>query len=327
MGLAHARDGKLTDAIEAFTCTADQAERIQLRCDCSCRSYRRSLLALRSTVASTVSERSTADISGLMRLGVALHSAADAFTRMGFAPAKRSEGGQTSPVSLSGAMCELPLADQFCMLVDALLAEKTDGSLPALASYGMHASARTVTSPLRASSPTTATGFLAPPRKSCDRGAVMSSTQRLALCQKLAFRFSRVLMKSRAGLQGSGAAAAAARGALQLRLLACHERAKALQLAGRHAEAVEDFTDFLVNCPGATSAFFRRGFSLRALRCFACAADDLETARTMIPRDERFNINYSGLQNVQAIVVNAAGAEPSYSIVGLEDMRDGFDWY
>jgi hypothetical protein len=71
-----------------------------------------------------------------------------------------------------------------------------------------------------------------------------------------------------------------------MRLSAAHERAKALQVLGRHDEAVLDFNDVLDSQPAAPNALFRRGISHKALRDFAKAADDIETAKQLTTRAE-----------------------------------------
>jgi tetratricopeptide (TPR) repeat protein len=109
---------------------------------------------------------------------------------------------------------------------------------------------------------------------------------------------------------------------IRLRVAAMHERAKALQTLGRHEAAVEDFTDVLGHSPGAVSAYFRRGLSLRTLRCYSAAADDLETARSVIPRNERFSVNYFALRDVDAAAASFAGEEAPSAVMGLDGDAD-----
>lgn len=154
------------------------------------------------------------------------------------------------------------------------------------------------------------------------RGAPAAAThllddERHVAYNRLAFKFARALK----ALNG---ACAAFEGIVRLRIAATHERAKALQALGLHEAAVSDFTDVLGNSPSAVAAFFRRGLSLRAIRCYSAAADDLETARSVVPRDERFNVNYYALRDsdVAAVAESAAGEEPPGAVIGLDGDAD-----
>ena len=105
---------------------------------------------------------------------------------------------------------------------------------------------------------------------------------------------------------------------VRLRLAAVHERGKVFQELNQHIAAIADFTDVLCSSPGTTAAFFRRGLSLRSLRCFMFAADDLETARTSTPRDDRFNVNYHDLTSGASTPRGCFEDEHDGSIVGLD---------
>lgn len=101
-----------------------------------------------------------------------------------------------------------------------------------------------------------------------------------------------------------------------LRAALHHERAKALQMLGRHSEALTDFTLVLAHCPTSAHATFRRAFSARALKHYVAAGDDFETAAALCPSDERFAVNYNGLGEVTTIVLCAAGEEPHTDVAG-----------
>lgn len=101
-----------------------------------------------------------------------------------------------------------------------------------------------------------------------------------------------------------------------LRAALHHERAKALQMLGRHSEALTDFTLVLAHSPTSAHATFRRAFSARALKHYVAAGDDFETAAALCPSDERFAVNYNGLGDVTTIVLCAAGEEPHTDVAG-----------
>lgn len=101
-----------------------------------------------------------------------------------------------------------------------------------------------------------------------------------------------------------------------LRAALHHERAKALQMLGRHGDALTDFTLVLAHCPTSAHATFRRAFSARALKHYVAAGDDFETAAALCPADDRFAVNYNGLGDVAAIVLCAAGEEPHSDVAG-----------
>jgi hypothetical protein len=305
LGLAHANIGELEHAIAAFTGAIGLAEVVQLGADPSCSLYRSNFLPTNATLTgASDAALSTAAVSSF---SIPAFKSPNARPRCEVEAFLSPLTPGVSPLrSLASTGCqppffltEQPLIELFQNVCSALLAERTEGTTGGIQNTGkisyVSAAAASTTTPT-------------------------SNIQRLALCHKLSFRFTRFLLKTRSVyLSGIGAAADAARDALRLRLSATHERAKVLQLAGRHIEAVSDFTDVIVNCPTASAAFFRRGLSLRLMRCFTCAADDLETARTMLPRDQRFNVNYHALHDITAIVVNAAGEEPISDVVGLPD--------
>jgi len=51
----------------------------------------------------------------------------------------------------------------------------------------------------------------------------------------------------------------------------------------QHAEAVDDFNEVIKRNPTNPHAYFRRAFSLKALKKFAEAADDFEKAKNLDP--------------------------------------------
>jgi tetratricopeptide (TPR) repeat protein len=294
LGLACSQAGRALQAIDSFSQAADLAECLQMELDPSCEPYR-------CKYAKVVPASTTLPVGAVEPLVVS----------------------QKLPFTTEGASLPVPmsttLAQQFDELIKTLLTESSVSESTAESGPQALRSVVAVAAQL-----STRVGLFSTSPASVAPSSLATNSQLLALCQKRAFRFSRVLLKTRTlALAGDDLARRGARDALRLRISATHERAKVLQLVGRHADAVADFTDVLVNCPSATAAYFRRGLSLRALRCYVSAADDLETARTMLPRDARFNVNYNVLQDIRAIVVNAAGEEPLCMIIGLEDERDG----
>ena len=79
-----------------------------------------------------------------------------------------------------------------------------------------------------------------------------------------------------------------------------HERAKAYQMIELHEEAVADFNTVLAKCcpSRAANVYFRRAFSLKALKRYQEAIDDFEKARSLEPMNERFMVNYKKLKGV-----------------------------
>jgi tetratricopeptide (TPR) repeat protein len=109
-----------------------------------------------------------------------------------------------------------------------------------------------------------------------------------------------------------------------LRVAAFHERAKALQMLGRHSDAIYDFTITLAFCPSSANAYFRRAFSYKATGRFDAAGDDFETARKKAGIDNPVEyINYVGVNNVSVVVITAAGEEPVLPLMGMQS--DNFE--
>lgn len=98
----------------------------------------------------------------------------------------------------------------------------------------------------------------------------------------------------------------------KLLLKATHERAKCLQLQGRLAEALRDFTAVLRMSPVNAHALFRRAFAYKAMKRYDEAAADFEAARAADPDNPHLVVNYSQLHEVDCIVLCAAGEEPDF---------------
>ena len=109
---------------------------------------------------------------------------------------------------------------------------------------------------------------------------------------------------------------------MKLRISLAHERAKVLQVLGKHQEAVLDFNAVLDSCPNTPTALFRRGLSFQALERFDDAASDCEAARRMRPHEKCFQLNYLGLNDSAPIVLSAAGEEDldTALILGCDDI-------
>jgi tetratricopeptide (TPR) repeat protein len=88
-----------------------------------------------------------------------------------------------------------------------------------------------------------------------------------------------------------------------------HERAKAYQMIDRHEEAVQDFDAVIKRKPKNAHAYFRRAFSLKALKRFAEAADDFENAKKYDPLNPKLVVNYKHLKGVSCIVLCEPGDE------------------
>ena len=114
-----------------------------------------------------------------------------------------------------------------------------------------------------------------------------------------------------------------------------HERAKSYQMINMHEQAVDDFTAVLRRNPTNAHAFFRRAFSLKALKVnfwfcpygffvlllmtiscffqkFAEAAEDFDMAKNLNPINPKLVVNYKKLKGVQCIVLCEPGEEPVF---------------
>jgi tetratricopeptide (TPR) repeat protein len=70
-----------------------------------------------------------------------------------------------------------------------------------------------------------------------------------------------------------------------------------------HEEAVEDFTLVIKKNPKNGHAYFRRSFSLKALKNFEKAARGFEKAKELDPANPHLIINHKQLKNVKCIVL------------------------
>ena len=110
---------------------------------------------------------------------------------------------------------------------------------------------------------------------------------------------------------------------VRLRIASIHERAKARQMLLQHREAISDFTEVLSSCPTSAHALLRRGLSYKALNEYVAAAEDIETARTLVAPELQatFQLNYAGIGDVNTVVLCAAGEEIDYPILGIDNIE------
>lgn len=80
----------------------------------------------------------------------------------------------------------------------------------------------------------------------------------------------------------------------------------------RHEQAVEDFNIVIRKCPKNANAYFRRAFSLKALKRYNEAIDDFEKCKLLDPMNSRFMVNYKKLKGVQCIVLCEPGHEADF---------------
>ena len=79
-----------------------------------------------------------------------------------------------------------------------------------------------------------------------------------------------------------------------------------------HEKAVEDFSAVIKRNPMNAHAHFRRAFSLKALKKYAEAADDFESAKNLDPLNPKLVINYKKLKGVHCIVLCDPGSEKTF---------------
>lgn len=100
-----------------------------------------------------------------------------------------------------------------------------------------------------------------------------------------------------------------------------HERAKAYQIIEEHQAAVEDFSLVIKKNPKNAHAYFRRAFSLKALKVSSLpntlqkypeAADDFEKAKELDPLNPKLVVNYKKLKGISCIVLCKPGEEPDF---------------
>ncbi len=86
-------------------------------------------------------------------------------------------------------------------------------------------------------------------------------------------------------------------------------------------ESVADFNQVIQHNPKNAHAYFRRAFSLKALKVsnifitlqrYAEAADDFEKAKDLSPLDPKMVVNYKKLKGVSCIVLCEPGEEPLF---------------
>ena len=80
-----------------------------------------------------------------------------------------------------------------------------------------------------------------------------------------------------------------------------------------HKEAVQDFNVVITKNPRNAHAFFRRAFSLKALKNYSEAAEDFETAKNLDPMNPKLIVNYKKLKGVGCIVLCEPGEEPVFN--------------
>ena len=88
-----------------------------------------------------------------------------------------------------------------------------------------------------------------------------------------------------------------------------HERAKAYQMIGEHRLACQDFNVVIKKNPRNAHAYFRRAFSLKALKRWSEAADDFEKAKELDPMNPKLVVNYKKLKGIVCIVLCEPGEE------------------
>jgi Flp pilus assembly protein TadD len=76
-----------------------------------------------------------------------------------------------------------------------------------------------------------------------------------------------------------------------------------------HSAAVEDFNHVLSKNNKNAHAYFRRAFSLKAMKDFTQAAEDFERAKELDPMNPHMLINHKQLKNVKCIVLCEPGKE------------------
>lgn len=76
-----------------------------------------------------------------------------------------------------------------------------------------------------------------------------------------------------------------------------------------HEKAVDDFNVVIKKNSKNAHAYFRRAFSLKALKRYAEAADDFEKAKDLDPLNPKMVVNYKKLKGVSCIVLCEPGEE------------------
>jgi len=80
-------------------------------------------------------------------------------------------------------------------------------------------------------------------------------------------------------------------------------------MISHHQEAVTDFNTVIKKNPKNAHAYFRRAFSLKALKKFNEAVEDFEMAKNLDPHNPHMLVNYKQLKDVSCIVLCQPGEE------------------
>ena len=75
---------------------------------------------------------------------------------------------------------------------------------------------------------------------------------------------------------------------------------------------MDDFDIVIRKSPKNANAYFRRAFSLKALKRYDKAIDDFEKAKQLDPMNESLMVNYKKLKSVQCIVLCEPGDEREF---------------
>ena len=92
-------------------------------------------------------------------------------------------------------------------------------------------------------------------------------------------------------------------------ILFYHERAKCLQMIGKHEDAIEDFSKVIKEKDDDDRAIFRRGWSYKNLGLLLLAAEDFERAKGLNPEKQIYDVNYRCIGDVETIILLEAGKE------------------
>ena len=78
-------------------------------------------------------------------------------------------------------------------------------------------------------------------------------------------------------------------------------------------KALLDFNTVIRLQPGNAHAYFRRGFTHKALKKYLEAAEDFNTAKTLQPDNPALVINSKKIHGVKCIVLCLPGQEPKFN--------------
>ena len=105
-------------------------------------------------------------------------------------------------------------------------------------------------------------------------------------------------------------------------ILYLHERAKSLQMVGNHSDAVADFGAVIRLKNDDDRAYFRRGWSYKAMGLFELAAGDFEKAKSINPKQKLYNLNYRLIGDIETIILLPPGRERKVIFDIEEDIYD-----